>query len=238
MNNKEHIDHTRIKKFYDKIYYKDSSEKLIISQHLKKLAINCHLKADDKVLDIGCGKGNWLLACSKFGIEPFGIDLSDKAISICKANMPEDNFFAQPAESLPFPDNKFNLVTCLGSLEHFVDQLGSLQEMVRVAKSDASFIILVPNKNFLTRKLGLYSGTYQTDAREIVRTPEEWENLFRQAGLEVSKKRKDLHVLSWEWITLDKWYTVPVRSIQAILLALWPLKWQYQIYYFCKKNNA
>lgn len=232
---KEQNNHSQIKKFYDTVYYKDSSTKLTISQHLKKLARNYGLNTGDHVLDIGCGKGNWLLACSEYGIEPFGVDLSDKAIAICKSNMPEDNFFAQPAESLPFPDNKFDHVTCLGSLEHFIDQSAALKEMVRVGKNDANFLILVPNKDFLTRRFGMYSGTKQTDAREVVRTPDEWEGLFNQAGLQVVRKEKDLHVLSWQWINMDKWYLVPVRTLQALALSIWPLKWQYQIYFFLKK---
>ena len=92
-------------------------------------------------------------------------------------------------------------------------------------------MILVPNKDFLTRRLGLYAGTRQVDAKEVVRTLEEWRALFEQAGLKVEARWKDLHVLSWRWISLGRWYRVPLRFAQAIMLAVWPLRWQYQVYH-------
>ena len=103
--------------------------------------------------------------------------------------------------------------------------------MIRVAKPNAVFILLVPNADFLTRKLGLYGGTYQVDANEEVRTLEEWQSLFAGVGLKVERRWKDLHVISWQWILLDKWYKWPLRAVQAVMLALWPLRWQYQVYH-------
>jgi hypothetical protein len=107
--------------------------------------------------------------------------------------------------------------------------------MARVAKKDARFVILVPNADFLTRKLKLFGGTNQKDAKEVVRTLEEWESLFEQAGLRVSRKWKDLHVLSWNWIGMNGWLRAPFRAMQALLLLIWPLRWQYQVYHLCEK---
>lgn len=168
------------------------------------------------------------------GAEVAGVDLSEKAIEACKENLPNGEFYACPAENLPFSDNEFSVITCLGSLEHFLDPLSALQEMMRVAKEDATFVILVPNKDFLTRKMGLYSGTYQIDAKEVVRTLDEWDTLFQDAGLSVQGRWKDLHVLSWQWISTGSWYAIPFRAAQAVALAVWPLKWQYQVFHLAR----
>ena len=149
--------------------------------------------------------------------------------------MPEGEFFAQPAESLPFDTGRFDLVTCLGSLEHFVDPVKSLEEMSRVAKPDAAIVILVPNKDFLTRRLGLFGGTYQTDAKEVVRTLDEWAELFNKAGLSVDGRWKDLHVLNLDWVSTGPAWSWPLRAAQALMLPLWPLSWQYQVYHRCVK---
>ena len=82
--------------------------------------------------------------------------------------MPDGDFHAIPAEKLPFADASFDLVSCLGSLEHFVEPVVSLREMARVARGDAQFLILVPNADFLTRKLKLFGGTNQKDAKEAL----------------------------------------------------------------------
>ena len=127
-----------------------------------------------QVLDVACGVGNWLLACKQLGASTSGVDLSERAIAACKSVMPEGDFYAGPAESLPFEDERFDVVTCLGSLEHFVDPGNALKEMLRVAKDNATFLLLVPNADFLTRRLGFFTGTDQVDAKEEVRTLDEW----------------------------------------------------------------
>jgi len=102
-----------------------------------------------KLLDVGCGTGFLLLAASKRGLKTYGIDISEEAIKIAK-NVSQDSFVAvSRGEDLPFRDNTFDYITCLGSLEHFLDMNKSLQEMRRVAKEDAIFCIMVPNSNFI-----------------------------------------------------------------------------------------
>jgi SAM-dependent methyltransferase len=224
-----------MKSFYDDVYYADSGKPLQGTAHLEKLARKLNVEPGDAVLDIACGLGEWLHVCVAAGASVSGVDLSERAIEYCRKHMPDGEFHAVPAENLPFADVSFDLVSCLGSLEHFVEPVISLREMARVAKTDATFVILVPNADFLTRKLKLFGGTNQKDAKEVVRTLEEWESLFEQAGLRVSRKWKDLHVLSWNWITMNGWLRAPTRAIQALLLLVWPLRWQYQVYHLCVK---
>lgn len=221
----------RIRRFYNEVYYAQTEPTLQVSRHLRKLSRRTGVRPGLEILDVACGTGAWLRACHEQGGHVAGIDLSDKAIEVCKQSLPDGEFHATEAESLPFKDNRFDLVTCLGSLEHFVDPLQALNEMRRVAKADATIIILVPNADFLTRKLGLFRGTYQVDAREEVLTLKAWQDLFESAGLEVAERWKDLHVLSWSWIRLGGWLRVPARTAQALALACWPLKWQYQVYH-------
>lgn len=224
-----------IKDFYESVYYRDRQSRPP-RRHEIKLANDFGVDAGTRVLDVACGTGEWLLACQRYGAAVAGVDLSEKAIEICKREMPAGDFYAQAAESLPFADRSFDLVTCLGSLEHFVKPVQALQEMRRVAKDDARFILLVPNADFLTRRLGLFSGTYQVDAREVVRTLEEWEAIFNQAGLDVQRCWRDLHILNREWVCKGKWFQIPLRLAQALVLPLWPLRWQYQVYHLCRKS--
>ena len=234
MDSKEELQ--EMKSFYDDVYYANAEKPLQGTAHLKNLARILNVESGDAVLDIACGLGEWLHVCGTLGASVSGVDLSERAIEYCRKHMPEGEFHAVPAEKLPFADQHFDFVSCLGSLEHFVEPVISLREMARVAKDDASFIILVPNADFLTRRLKLFGGTNQKDAKEVVRTLEEWENLFEQAGLRVSRKWKDLHVLSWNWISMNGWLRAPFRAIQACLLLIWPLRWQYQVYHLCEKD--
>jgi len=227
-----------IRKFYDSVYYAEATAKRGVESrgHYRRLARRLNIRPGTEVLDVACGTGDWLRVCTEAGANACGIDLSETAISICKKTMPSGEFFSQPAELLPFEDGRFDVVTCLGSLEHFVDPVNSLKEMARVARADATIVILVPNKDFLTRKLGLYGGTYQVDAKEVVRTLDEWETLFVAAGLLVEERWKDLHVLNMRWITTGRFYMWPFRALQCLLLMVWPLRWQYQVYHRCVRK--
>jgi SAM-dependent methyltransferase len=227
-----------IRQFYDAVYYQSATTQASPTGHHRRLARHLGITRNQKILDVACGVGNWLLACSKRGASVAGVDISEKAIAICRNALPDGDFSVQSAETLPFADCQFDIVTCLGSLEHFVDPLAALKEMLRVARKDARFVILVPNADFLTRKLGLFTGTQQVDAREDVRTLESWEKLFIDAGLCVNKRWKDLHVLSWQWISDAPWYRIPTRMLQAIALTIWPLKWQYQVYHLCSRKPS
>jgi ubiquinone/menaquinone biosynthesis C-methylase UbiE len=228
-------DHEEIKSFYDSVYYKDASVEISPSKHLHRLA-GRFVSPGQNVLDVACGTGDWLLAAMARGGHPNGIDLSAKAIDICQRNMPDGEFHAGAAETLPFDDDQFDLVTCLGSLEHFLDPVAAVTEMVRVSRDTAQFIILVPNSDFLTRRLGLYKGTYQTAAKEDVRTLNEWDDIFQAGGLQTKNRWKDLHMASWSWIALEGWKNVPLRALQVLALAVWPLRWQYQVYHLLTRK--
>ena len=226
-----------MKSFYDDVYYADTNKPLQGSAHLKKLAARTQISADDVVLDVACGLGEWLHVCQSRGSSVAGVDLSERAIEYCQKHLPNGDFHAVAAEKLPYGDSSFSVVSCLGSLEHFVDPVIALKDMARVAKTDARFLLLVPNADFLTRKLGLFGGTNQKDAKEVVRTLAEWERLFNEAGLSVTAKWKDLHVLSWSWISMNGWLAMPLRALQALVLPFWPLRWQYQVYHLCEKTR-
>jgi SAM-dependent methyltransferase len=222
-----------IKRFYENVYHVNLPERTSSTRHYKKLAEFLQIKPGESVLDIACGIGEWLKACEEKQAHVSGIDLALPAIELCQRSMTGD-FHVGTAENLPFPSANYDVITCLGSMEHFVDPLAAIREMIRVAKSEARFVILVPNADFLTRKLKLYSGTQQVDAKEDVKTLVEWNNLFEMGGLKVVKRWRDLHVLSWQWILNAPLHRVPLRAIQALMLGIWPIKWQYQVYHLCK----
>ena len=235
---KSDLELEKLKSFYDEVYYADSEKKSENIRHLQELADRLGVKEGSAILDVACGLGGWLRVCASRGARVAGIDLSSKAIEHCQKALPEGDFYAQAAETLPFEDEHFDFVTCLGSLEHFVEPENALREMRRVAKPNAKFILLVPNKDFLTRRFKLYLGTNQKDAKEVVRTLSEWQSLFESAGLVVLDRWKDLHVLSREWILLNGWMQAPLRASQAIALTVWPLAWQYQVYHLCEEKPS
>jgi SAM-dependent methyltransferase len=228
----------QIRRFYDEEYYGRSGLSHRLPWHSRRAAALLGDARGKDILDVACGLGDWLGDFRDRGAASVsGIDLSVRAIEACRVRYPQGDFHVGAAEVLPFPDASFDIVTCMGSLEHFVDKPAALREMLRVGRPDAKFLLLVPNAGFLTRRLGLYSGTQQARIKEDVQSLDAWNALFVSAGFEVTLRLRDLHPLSVAWITMGKPLTWPVRALQAAALATWPLSWQYQVYYYCKRSG-
>jgi ubiquinone/menaquinone biosynthesis C-methylase UbiE len=233
-----HLDPSAISNFYDRVYYRNGVDRKAPTFHLRRLARRFEPWAGRRILDVACGPGSWLQAVATRGAIVSGIDISQVALDTCGSALPEAELHCATAEHLPFADRRFDFISCLGALEHFLDPKASLREMVRVAKSDAYFLLLVPNADFLPSRLGLYSGTLQASVKEEARSLIEWQQLFRSAGLRVQARWKDLHILSPAWIFRGRCYGWPLRAVQALALPFWPLSWQYQVYYLCVSNKS
>lgn len=225
----------KIRSFYNEEYYKQlpESTNFSVSWHYRYIAGKLGNLSGIRVLDIACGTGEWLGLLQQYGAIINGIDLSSRAIGVCKKRYGNNNFYTGQAENLPFKTGTIDLITCLGSMEHFVDPEQALTEMRRVAKPDAKYVILVPNSEFLPARLGLYKGTNQAKIKEDARTLEEWQKLFEDAGLRIQARYRDLHILDRKWIMKNGLAGVLPRIATSVMLPLWPLRWQYQVYFIC-----
>jgi dolichyl-phosphate beta-glucosyltransferase len=98
--------------------------------------------ASPVILDVGAGTGANLLEFGKLG-KVAGVDISESAVEFCKRRGITDISRA-PADSLPFGDGSFDIITCLDVLEHVPDPVKALIELKRVLKDNGRMIITVP----------------------------------------------------------------------------------------------
>lgn len=223
--------HRDLQAFYEGRYYTRPTVPSDPSRHLRRLATRLIDRAGMRVLDVACGTGEWLCAVQRCGARVSGIDIAAKAVAAAGQALPAGEFTIGVAESLPWADRSFDLVSCLGALEHFPDKDAALREMHRVLRRDGRALVLVPNAGFLTRRLGLFRGTEQVAVREDVLSLDAWWTLFEANGFRVERRWRDLHVLSRDWLLRRGWLGLAPRLVQALLLATWPLRWQYQVYH-------
>jgi len=138
------------------------------------------LKAGDKILDIGCGKGFLLFDFTKVvpGILVTGIDISEYAVNNSKEEV-RDGLYVCNATELPFADNTFDFVYSLNALHnlHCYDLDKALREMERVGKNNK--YLCVESYRSEVEKANLL---YWQVTCEAFNTPEEWEWWFKQTG--------------------------------------------------------
>ncbi|ACF14336.1 ubiquinone/menaquinone biosynthesis methyltransferase [Chloroherpeton thalassium ATCC 35110] len=100
---------------------------------------------EPKVLDVATGTGDLALEMTKLrGASVTGLDLSPEMLVIAKKKCPDLEFRQGKAESLPFDDQTFNLVTAGFGVRNFENLSKGMQEFYRVLKPGGAAIILEP----------------------------------------------------------------------------------------------
>jgi SAM-dependent methyltransferase len=191
-----------------------------------------------KLLDVACGTGYLLRAAVGRGLKTWGTDISEEAVRLAQQVSPESSVVVGRGEDLKFSDATFDYVTCIGSLEHFLDMEKGLAEMRRVTKPDALLCILVPNSNFLYWKLAGRHGTEQQDINENLLSFRQWREFFARNGLEVVRTRQD----RWPAQKLRPFSSAnPLRIAKGLLLKLaWsllPRHFAYQFVFVLRKTR-
>jgi len=132
------------------------------------------------VLDVGCGRGELLYLLKAKGFEAEGCDIDDVLLE-------KSAHFARvkkaSASELPqaYPENSFDLVTCLHTLEHTLHPYTTLQELKTVTRK--YILLAVPNARYIAhneRATHLYSWNGDT-----------LKNLIESAGLKLLKLQQD-----------------------------------------------
>jgi SAM-dependent methyltransferase len=121
----------------------------IIASFVKTICEDLRLegRAKPRILDVGCGTGANLEMLSQFG-QAEGVDVSPEALEFCRRRgLGSVNQGA--AESLPYDDESFDLVTGLDVVEHLDDDVAGLNEMRRVLRPGGRALLFVPAFMFL-----------------------------------------------------------------------------------------
>lgn len=139
-----------------------------------------------KHLDVACGLGLLLKAMHGQCGEVHGIDISSVAIKQSKNYCQEAVLTEGNAEDLPYNDESFDSISCIGSLERMINQPQALKEQLRVAKPNARFCYMVRNSEhfiwkYFLHPLRLENKQGHQDAMNL----QQWKNLFETNGFKV-----------------------------------------------------
>jgi len=146
------------------------------------------LNARSRVLDIGCGTGDFLNHLRKFcGCRVDGVDISEKAVLIAKQQYGID-VFRGDIQSALFEHNWFDLITAWSCIEHTHDPAQVLHKAFTLCRQSGWLFIKTPNFESLSAKL-FKDRWYHLDCPRhlYIFSPSNLTMLLEKSGFEVVK---------------------------------------------------
>jgi SAM-dependent methyltransferase len=104
-----------------------------------------------RLLDIGCGSGEFLNQMKNFGWEAFGVEINKESADM--GNKRGLNIFCGELGGADFPQNYFDVVVLSQTLEHVYSPGAYLEKIYRLLKEGGLLIIGVPNIGCLESKM-------------------------------------------------------------------------------------
>ena len=104
-----------------------------------------------KVLDIGCGTGNFSIKLARLGCKVTGVDISAEMLKVAKEKAKSQGldieFHLMDAYELGFPDEYFDGVSSMAAFEFIPDPPRAMAEIFRVVKKGGLIMIGTINKD-------------------------------------------------------------------------------------------
>jgi 2-polyprenyl-3-methyl-5-hydroxy-6-metoxy-1,4-benzoquinol methylase len=141
-----------------------------------------------KLLDVGSGSGYFVNHMKQHGYNVTGVEISDKAVELCKAKFgiqarsPQDFLVGQL-------DKDYDIISLWHVFEHVYTFDEYFDLFSKSLKNDGTLILALPNSNSMDAKLyGKYWAAYDTPRHLWHFTPDTLSRFAETRGFEVTKK--------------------------------------------------
>lgn len=119
------------------------------------------LPPGSRILDAGCGLGEWTVFLARKGFDVVGLDISAEIVGKLLARFPECSFVRGDIRRTGFEAGSFDACFSWGAFEHFEKGLGEcLSEVLRLLRPGGWLFISVPFQNWrhILRDAGSLAG--------------------------------------------------------------------------------
>ncbi|HET9849965.1 MAG TPA: class I SAM-dependent methyltransferase [Candidatus Dormibacteraeota bacterium] len=171
----------------------------VINTPYRHILDAARITASDRVLDLGCGIGNILIALAEridFAHPAIGVDVSPTLIDIGRREIEKAGLTAKiqlqvsPATSLPFPDESFDVALTSHVIKHLDDEaLGkTFEEIHRVLAPRGRFLLWEFKKSPLSAPLFISARATGLPPTFKLRREMELETFLKFAQFQTSRR--------------------------------------------------
>ena len=127
---------------------------------------------ETRLLDVGCGTGNYAAALSKAtGCRVSGIDPSRRMLDWARDAAPWESLLEGNAELLPFGDGSFDIVLSTDVIHHIGDRDASFSEAARVLRPEGHIVTVTDSHDDIPRRRPISGHFPETVEIELQRYP-------------------------------------------------------------------
>jgi ubiquinone/menaquinone biosynthesis C-methylase UbiE len=170
---------------YDKIASEYFQHRKVHPGVLAELIRLSAISSNSKVLEVGCGTGNYAVALRTLvGCMVWAIDPSEEMLSKAKKRSAEINFMLEKAEKLDFSQCFFDMTFSVDVIHHLSSQLDSFREAYRVLNSRGRICTVTDSEWIIRNREPLSVYFPETVEIELKRYPriEELKEIMTQVG--------------------------------------------------------
>ena len=172
---KDVYDDEDLQKIYDRKYFSTRSRPSMWKRRAEFIVEKFHPKT---VLDVGCAYGELTKALVDMGIEAYGIDGSEYAISNSDKSIRDKLFKVNlNLDKFPFEDKKFDVIGSFYSVEHIHNIDFFASELRRTLKDTGIAWFLTPNE----------AEEGRTEIDVFTNKFEDWKKIFEKNNFNVTK---------------------------------------------------
>lgn len=129
----------------------------VLKPALQQAVLAADLKPGQRLLDVGCGRGELVAHLSDKGFDVTGVDYSADAIDMAKKMYPKGRFLQMDVGDIDFTKQTFDRVFILGTIEHLTKaEIEKLMSNVKRILSPGGMVIATTCTNKLYYKVWSY----------------------------------------------------------------------------------
>lgn len=218
-------DEAYYRKHYDESYYESAppvasgilnqaAEKLTVFAVARRMKLCRRLLAGKRetersirLLDIGCGNGNFLKRLDTQWFERFGLEVNPRGVEQCRrAGLA---VYDRPLVETDFGGARFDIVTLFSVLEHLPNPVETLRAARSVLNTNGFILLSVPNAKSLGFRWGREDWFHLDSPRHLfIPSRQTMEVAAEAAGLQVAR-------------CFNEWYEYPLDLFWSVRRSTW-----------------
>lgn len=191
------------------------------------LVEKAQLTSGENIMDVACGTGIVArLATEKVGSKGFvsGLDADPGMLAVARSLDQTIEWYEANAETIPIPDNTFDVVFCQMGLQFFENKVVVLKEMYRILKQGGRLCINVPGPiadlfkamvNAMKKNISEQAAGFLAHVFSLYK-PNEIQEIMLRAGfknVKIEPSEKELHLPKAEKFLWQYIHSTPLAAV-------------------------